>query len=594
MTLHTDLRPGAMPDAANKHSPIFSTPRLSRASGRIAARRGLVPFALAFVLMLFAALARAQSTPVSWIAALKGATPSATAPVSTADARRFLEQSSFGLTAAEVLRVQQLGLLAYLQDQFARPASGYPGFVYTNSNSSVGCPPGSPATCSRDNYSLFQLQRKFFVNAVSGADQLRQRVAFALSQILVVSGMKIPLPYAMANYQQVLLNDAFGNFRTLLDDVTLSPAMGRYLDMVNNNVAPPGGATGANENYARELLQLFTLGLVQLNPDGSTKLDANGQAIPSYTQDNIEDFAKVFTGWTFAPLPGQLAKWVDPENYGANMVAIEAHHDQTAKTLLNGFVVPAGGTAASDLKAALDNVFAQPNVGPFICRQLIQHLVTSNPSAAYVQRVAAVFANDGAGVRGNMKAVITQILLDSEARGDSKSDPSFGKLREPALFLAGMLRMMGGTTDGVFPLWQSNAMEQNIFDAPTVFSYYPPGYTLPGSTLSAPPFALFDTASAVLRANVINRLLSGPVAPDPSVSGATGTQIDLTAWQASASSAVMLTNQINQVLFHNTMPLDMALVLMQAINAVPSVDLFNRTRAALYLAFSSAQYQVEQ
>jgi hypothetical protein len=542
---------------------------------------------------LLVALAACTGSTVPAVGA--GQSPQA----SSADATRFLEQSSFGPTDTELARVRGMGIAAYLGDQFSKQATGYPGYSYASPDMSVGCPDGSPSTCGRDKYTIFQVQRQFFQNTLTGSDQLRQRVALALSQILVVSGLRVKQPYAMAAYQQLLLDDAFGNYRSLLDDVTLSPAMGYYLDMVNNNKA--GSGTGANENYARELMQLFSIGVTLLNSDGTPQLDNSGQPIPSYTQDTVENFAKVFTGWTFPPMPGANAQWTDPIYFQGQMAPIEAHHDTTAKVLLGGTAVPAGGTAESDLKIALDNIFNHPNVGPFIGKQLIQHLVTSNPSPAYVQRVAAVFANDGHGVRGNLQAVVQQILLDPEARGDSKVDSAYGKLREPALFIPGLLRTIGGTSDGVYPLAAGASLEQGIFNAPSVFNFYPPGYTLIGTgtngvELSGPPFAIYDANSSMNRVNVLNTLLSATngIPADSSVAGATGTRLDLSAWQAAAADAAGLADKINQSFFHGAMPSDMQALLVQDVNAIPSSDPLGRARMALYLALGSDQYQVEQ
>jgi uncharacterized protein (DUF1800 family) len=214
-------------------------------------------------------------------------------------------------------------------------------------------------------------------------------------------------------------NDAFGNFSTLLTDVTLSPVMGNYLDMVNND--KPGNGVDPNENYAREVMQLFSIGLEQLNHDGTPQLDGSGNPIPTYDQDTIEGFAHTFTGWTYPTKPGATARWRNPEYYGGPMIPFDNHHDTGSKLLLNGVTLPAGGTTQGDLTAALQNIFNHPNVGPFISKQLIQRLVTSNPSPEYVSRVAGVFNDNGSGVRGDLKAVVTAILLDQEARrGDER------------------------------------------------------------------------------------------------------------------------------------------------------------------------------
>lgn len=300
---------------------------------------------------------------------------------SDGEARRFLSQASFGPTDASVSELMQLGKPAWLQRQFTLSGSDYPGGSFVDPNSSVVCPTGSPATCRRDQYSLFPVQVAFFGNAINQSDQLRQRTALALSQILVVSGTQIRMPHAMANYQRILLRNAFGNFRNLLREVTLSPAMGRYLNMANNDKPNLAKGIEPNENYGREVLQLFSIGLWKLNPDGTPELDPAGRLQPSYDQDTVEGFAHVFTGWTYPPRPlATRNRFPNPPNYAGSMIAFADHHDLGAKKLLGGVVLPAGRDAATDLEAAIDNIFNHPNVGPFIGRQLIQHLVTANPS----------------------------------------------------------------------------------------------------------------------------------------------------------------------------------------------------------------------
>jgi uncharacterized protein (DUF1800 family) len=365
---------------------------------------------------------------------------------------------------------------------------------------------------------------EFFRNALTGRDQLRQRVAFALSQIFVVSGMEIGQPYGMAAYQNLLLKDAFGNFKQLLKDVTLSPVMGAYLNMVNNNWNENSQDNNPNENYAREVLQLFSIGLVELHSDGTPKLTNAADAtstIPTYSQNQVIGFSAVFTGWTYPPLPGATSKWTNPTNYDGVMTEVAAHHDNAGgETLLNGAVLPAGGDQSKDLDLAIENIFEHPNVGPFIGKQLIQQLVTSNPSPAYVKAVADKFNDNGHGVRGDMQAVITEILTNKEAR--SQDDRAAGgKVREPALLVAGVMRGIGGATqsDGEYLSSASRAMSEPIFDSNTVFNYYQPTYPLPlpDSKLVGPPFGIYDAATALQRYDFVDRLLKGPVAPDISV-----------------------------------------------------------------------------
>ena len=361
----------------------------------------------------------------------------ATPPVvSQADAARMIEQSSYGVTASDVAQVTNSGYDSYLNTQFSAAPTGYNGFFYVPHTAGINCksdsaaPTGPASLCARDNYTLFQVQRQFFQNALTGSDQLRQRVAFALSQIFVVSGTEIYEAYGMAAYQNMLLRNAFGNFRDLLQDVTLSPVMGNYLDMVNNDKANLASGTTPNENYARELLQLFSIGLNLLNPDGTEQLDSQNRPIPAYSEDIVEGYAYLFTGWTYPPRPGSASRWTNPINYEGDMVSFAAHHDTAPKLILQDRTLLSGQTAVQDLTDGLDAVFNHPNVGPFIGKQLIQHLVTSNPSPQYVERVASVFNNNGKGVRGDLRTVVRAILLDSEARGDYRTGPNDGHLRE--------------------------------------------------------------------------------------------------------------------------------------------------------------------
>ncbi|MDQ6916709.1 MAG: DUF1800 family protein, partial [Pseudomonadota bacterium] len=329
-----------------------------------------------------------------------------------ADAIRLLEQATFGPTDTLLAHVQGVGTQGFLNEQFAAPASQYPAFKYVPTGQQVTfCPTDPDPQCARDYYSLFLLQNGFFQNALSASDQLRQRVAFALSQILVTSGTDINLAYGMAKYQQIFLDNAFGNYEDILTKVTLSSVMGDYLNMVNND--KPANGVSPNENYAREIMQLFSIGVFELNQDGTRILDAGGSPIPTYDQsDAIEGFAHVFTGWTYPILSGIPAKTHNPKNFLGDMTPVDSNHDKGAKTLLNGVTLPAGQSIQSDLTNAIHNIFMHPNVGPFVGKQLIQKLVTGDPTPQYVGRVAAVFNNNGQGVRGDMKATVNAILTD--------------------------------------------------------------------------------------------------------------------------------------------------------------------------------------
>jgi hypothetical protein len=515
-------------------------------------------------------------------------------PVLAPDAVRFLEQSTFGPTEALVASVQDAGFSSFLDAQFAAEESSLGTYPVILQSSAVVCPVSAPSSCFRDNFSAFLPAVQLFHNALLGEDQLRQRVGFALSQIFVISDEDVQTTYGMADYQQLLLTDAFLNFRQILQDVSLSPAMGRYLNMVNNDKANPAKGTHPNENYARELLQLFSIGLVKLNGDGTVVTDGSGQPVPTYDQSVVDGFASVFTGWTYPTVAGAALLTHNPTNYRGVMVAVDTNHDTTAKTLLDGVTLPSGQTAAQDLGQALDLLFMHPNVGPFIGKQLIQFLVTSNPSAGYVGRVSAVFANNGSGVRGDMKAVVRAILLDTEARVVAQSATGYGKLREPVLLAANLARALGVQSDGVYLRNASAGMDEAVYSASSVFNFYAPNYPLAGTTLLSPPSTLLDSTSVFVRSNFISALLFSTIAPDPTIPGATGTTAPLTDLMASAGDAGALADRLDALLMHGSMSSGMRTAVMNAINAVPTSDAIDRVRAAAYVVATSAQYQVEQ
>lgn len=510
------------------------------------------------------------------------------------DARSFLAQASFGPTTESTAEVMAMGRTAWLQKQFVLPASDYKGFAFQDPHPSIGCPVGSVATCYRDHYSLFPLQVQFFQNALVGQDQLRQRVALALSEILVTSGQQIRQPYAMANYQRIFLNHAFGNFRDVLHAVTLSPAMGNFLNMANNDKPNPARGTTPNENYAREVLQLFSIGLWKLHADGTHQLDKAGSPIPTYDQNTIEGFAHVFTGWTYPPRTGVTSRFPNPVNFDGAMVGFEAHHDSGPKLLLNGVTQPAGKSQLADLEAAIDSIFNHPNVGPFIGRQLIQQLVTSNPSPAYIARVTAVFNGTNGAARGDMKAVITAVLTDPEAI--SPAAPSlFGKLREPILQLTHLTRILGGQSDGVWLRAQAANLGEPVFSPATVFNFFSPDYPLPDDpALDGPAFGVYNATTAFAYSAVVAGVLSANgIAPDSSVPGSTGTKIDLTRWQPFAANPQNLVNEINRVVLGGRMSAGLANYLLSAIQTQPASNPLGRVRAALTLALNSSEYLVE-
>ncbi len=485
--------------------------------------------------------------------------------LNAAAAARFLEQSTWGVNPQSLSHLQAVGVQAFLNEQFGAPISTYPA-------------PGA-------NDDMSVMQKNFFTSALNGQDQLRQRVAWGLSQIMVTSAVKIDNPSAMVLWQNMLQNDAFGNFSTLLTDVTLSPVMGNYLDMVNND--KPSNGVDPNENFAREILQLFSIGLNQLNPDGTPQLDGTGNPVPTYGQDEIIGFAHVFTGWTYPTKPGATAKFRNPEFYGGPMISFDNHHDSAnSKLLLNGVTLTAGGTAQADLTAALQNILNHPNVGPFICKQLIERLVTSNPSPDYVGRVATVFADNGSGVRGDLKAVVTAILMDAEARrGDDPTgaQPSDGKLKEPVLFITNLLRAMNAVSDGASLADRADDMKQPPFFSPTVFNFYHPDHQIPGTTLVGPEFEIFDTSTDIARINFVNTLVYG------SVSGST--VVDISGYIPLAANPDQLVTAVSAVMLHGQVSDNMRATLVTTLSGIS--DSTRRTKAAFYLIGSSSQFQVE-
>jgi uncharacterized protein (DUF1800 family) len=510
------------------------------------------------------------------------------------DAIRLLEQSTFGPNDMLLAHVQGVGTQAFLNEQFAAPASQYPALKYVPAGQQATfCPTDPDPQCPRDYYSLFLIQNDFFQNALSANDQLRQRVAFALSQILVTSGTDINFAYGMATYQQIFLDNAFGNYEDILTKVTLSSVMGDYLNMVNND--KPSNGVSPNENYAREILQLFSIGVWELNQDGTRILDAGGSPIPTYDQDDtIEGFAHVFTGWTYPVLPGTQARTHNPKNFLGDMVPVDSNHDKGAKTLLNGVTLASGQSIQSDLTNAIHNIFTHPNVGPFIGKQLIQKLVTGDPTPQYVSRVAAAFNNNGQGVRGDMKAVVNAILTDPEARGAVKLDAGYGKLREPALFMAAAARALNTASDGVYLQQQGSQLGQNIFYPASVFNYYPPTYVLPETSVLAPEFAIQNSTTAINRYNFANTLSFGTIAPLATLPGAIGTKPDWTALSALAGDPNALLDKLNVLLLHGTMPAAMRSSIVPAINAIAATDPLTRAKTAFYLVVTSPQYQVER
>lgn len=485
--------------------------------------------------------------------------PTASAAVSTADAERFLEQSGFGPTPTQVANIQINGLPHYLQEQLAAPPSVYP---------------------QDPKVTMQELWSAYFTNAIAGPDQLRQRVGLALSEILVASGLDEGPP-SMAYYLNTIQANAFGTFYDLLRAITLTPALGAFLNIAGNNKADPATGTRPNENYARELMQLFTVGLERLNPDGTPIIGPGGAPVPTYDQSVVEENARVLTGWTYALDPSGSPLFTAP------MVANEAQHDTGAKQLIDGVTIPAGGTAESDLNILLHTLVDDSNTGPFICKQLIQHLTTSNPSPQYVSRVVAVFNDDGQGVRGNLAAVVAAILLDPEARGSASADPGFGRLVEPAVYIATLLRELGGTTDGVVPAATAAAMGQLIFEPASVFGYFSPDYSIQvaGATFLAPEMSLESYSTEVERQAFVHALVTGQLG--------TGTAISLARLLPAARAGIApLLQAVDTILMAGQMSTQEMEIIGSALQQMKDASSIDLIVNAIELAATSPEYIV--
>ncbi len=513
---------------------------------------------VAFVLLCAAAWAQTSTSP----------------QITDRAAARFLDQASFGPTPASIAALEKAGIANWLKAQFALNTSDIPDQPVLDS-------------AGKSNNNLQPVQSAFFQNAVTGQDQLRQRVALALSEIWVVSAESgVPHAYAYPPYWRIFRDNAFTNYRDIIKAVTLSPAMGRYLNMANNNKANAAKGTAANENYARESMQLFTLGLTQLNSDGSPLLDSNHNPVPTYDQSVVTNMARAFTGWTYPTAPGATAKTNNPAYYSGQMFAVEAEHDTTQKTIFGNIIIPAGQTAEQDLESVLDAMMKQPTMAPFVCHQLIQHLVTSNPSAAYIERVSKVFEDNGSGVTGDMQAVITAILTDTEARagdnGTATADASYGHLREPVLFMSNILRGLNATLGSQSAIYNyTNLMGQNLFYAPSVFSYFSPQYRTEKGLLG-PEFQIYSTQTTANRADAVNSILYGTL--DKS------TTVNLAPFMQYANDTNALLDYISYVFLYHSMSSDLQQAAAATVNAASTPR--RRVQAALYIVLTSGEYQI--
>lgn len=472
---------------------------------------------------------------------------------------RFLEQASFGPTTTTINAVQAVGLKYWMAQQANLPASSIADGMNSN-----------------------QVIQQLFLNMYQGPDQLRQRIMFALSQILVVSSDKNINGEELIPWVRLLSKHAFGNYRSLLREVSLSPTMGKYLDLANSKKMTAN--TSPNENYARELMQLFTIGLVQLNQDGSPKLDSQGRTIPTYDQTTLREVARALTGWTYPTQAGAATGVSNWEYFVGLMEPRPLYHDTGAKNLLNGVQVPAGQSATKDLDAVLDNLFQHPNLPPFIATRLIRSLVTSNPTPGYIKRVADVFVNNGQGVRGDLWAVLNAILTDVEATGEPSLQQ--GHLRDPILHVTQLGRALGApiTDPGTF-MYIFRGLGEQVLSPTTVFSFYLPLSKLPKQPgMYGPEFQIYSPALAIQRANFIYQILNGQL-------GSAFT-VNLAPFAALAGDPAALVELVNQTLMFGRMSNELRQILVNVTQATP--DNYSRALGALYLTAISSEYSVQR
>jgi uncharacterized protein (DUF1800 family) len=565
------------------------------------------------------------ATSADLIATVSG-TPS-TPIVSPQDAARFLEQATFGATDADIRNVSLNGFQWWLNQQFAIPATPMEpaveqAVIVNNPPCASGDAKCNAALFVQNDQNEGLVQDAFWQQSLTGPDQLRQRVKYALSQIFVISSDNTTaiqsMPRGEAGYYDLLGNDAFGNFRQLLQDVTLNPMMGQFLSMQGNDKG--NATTDPDENYAREVQQLFTIGLWQLNDDGTQKLDGNGNPIPTYSNTDVKGMAAALTGWSWN-IPGDSSDnawsnccvYVGP-GYGEELLPMQSfptHHSTVEKDFL-GVTIPASGSPdpAGDLKIALDTLFNHPNLPAFFSKQMIEHLVTSNPSPAYVNRIAQVFENDGTGVRGNLQAVVSAILMDPEARDTSTDtgNPQYGKVREPLLRYAEWARAFTAQSrTGSFdigsaedPIYGYNEM---WFRSPTVFNWFAPNYTPPNTSISAasllaPEMQIVNVSSVVGFINYMQGAIGANGMGGPDVFSSYATEMSL------AATPDRLLDRINLLLMSGQLSSNLYNQILAVINSIPipnggdqnavNAALLSRVQAAIYLTAASPDFAAQQ
>ncbi len=527
-------------------------------------------------------------------------TPPPGPTISQAEAARFLTQATFGPNDTTIQSVIARGYGGWLDDQFVQPQTLHR--LYLEQAIAAGAP-GTPERNYRD-----YVMDTFWKQAITGADQLRQRMAFALSQVFVVSQANADVnnrPRGLADYLDLLGRNAFGNFRQLIEDVSLHPIMGLYLSALHNQKEDPATGRVPDENYGREVMQLFTIGLYLLNGDGTLKLDGSGNATPTYGNADVQGMAKVFTGWSWAGADTSNTRFfggnADPNRDVTPMQLYPQFHSTSAKSFL-GVTIPASTDGKQSLKVALDTLFNHPNTAPNFSRQLIERFVTSNPSPAYVARVATAFADNGSGVRGDMKAVIRAILLDAEARSAaSLAQPSWGKLREPVIRLANWARAFGATSaSGNYTIRNvadpSTALGQNPLRSGSVFNFYRPGYVPPNTAIAAaglvaPEFQITGETSVAGYLNFMRTAVNSGVGTAADVSAAYAQEVAL------AGNPDQLVERVKLLLTTGQMTDATRSAIRDAVASISTTAnnaSLNRAKLAVYLTLASPEFIVQK
>lgn len=544
------------------------------------------------------------------------------APTSDAEAARFLLHAQFSASTEEIASLRSTTYVDWLNRQFdASP--GVTGWDWLNTRGYAAI---SNDTAYYDN--SYPADYMIWYQLMKSPDGLRKRIALALSEICVVSLSGVDVNWrchAMAWYWDQLVNNAFGNYRNVLQDVTLNPAMGYYLNTRGNQKENPATGRQPDENYAREVMQLMSIGLVELNLDGTPKLDSNGKPIDSYTMNDVTNLARVFTGYDFdqsqnvpTTVPG-TTRVVPNTTYTRLPMALNASRHSTLAATFLGTTIPANTPGTTALNMALDTLFNHPNVGPFVCKQLIQRLVTSNPTPGYVARVASVFNNNGTGVRGDMRAVITAILLDDQARAPTGlTRLTFGKLREPMLRFVQWGRTFGiNSAQGSWKIGDlsdpGSRLGQSPLRSPSVFNFFRPGYIPPSTALAAlgavaPEFQLVNESSVGGYLNYMQGVIrngiyvNAPELPNNASTSNNGYDIKATYTNelAIVTDADALVARINLLMCAGQLSAATVKLIADALKATPvtnastdSVKL-DRVAAAVFLVMASAEYLVQK